>query len=300
MRCLMHILVTGAVLLTVSKLEGVKSTPTASETLHIFHDADQKARPPKTDDFGDLLPEGAVARIGTTRFRHGHDIRSLAISKDGTIIASGGQDRDTSARVWDAKTGKQLLAVDNQGGFVALSPDGQTLVVSGKSMIPSDAPLRVWNVKSGKELPSIIIKGNVGKPVHGTRAVAFSPKGDMLAVVTWFQDVGDAPLPVSTIRLLNVGTGQEIGDLSAAERVAAFAFSPDGRTLAVIGGNEHYLQLWETGTGKLRAKLTKVFGEHCVFDPAGKTVAVGNSEAIVLVDLETQKEGRALTGFSTK
>jgi hypothetical protein len=36
-------------------------------------------------------PEGMVRRLGTTRFRHDREVRALAFSRDGRVIASGGR-----------------------------------------------------------------------------------------------------------------------------------------------------------------------------------------------------------------
>src|SRR5262249_55909665 len=54
----------------------------------------------RMDAHGDPLPAGVRARLGTTRFRQGGWINSLAWSPDGKVLATGGDDR--SICFWDA------------------------------------------------------------------------------------------------------------------------------------------------------------------------------------------------------
>src|SRR5262249_15039826 len=44
----------------------------------------------RNDFLGDPLPPGSFARIGSSRLRHGHNIKSIAYSKDGKYIVSAG------------------------------------------------------------------------------------------------------------------------------------------------------------------------------------------------------------------
>src|SRR5262249_30057991 len=52
-------------------------------------DNDEK---PRTDRFGDPLPEGAVSRLGTLRFNHGNRVLALHVMPDGKKVVSLGDD----------------------------------------------------------------------------------------------------------------------------------------------------------------------------------------------------------------
>src|SRR6185436_1125813 len=83
----------------------------------------------KTDLYGDPLPPGAVARLGTTRFRHGGwYLKHVAFLPDNETMVTVA---DGEAIVfWEAKSGKRLreIRTDPMGiqGF-ALSRDGKQI-----------------------------------------------------------------------------------------------------------------------------------------------------------------------------
>jgi WD40 repeat protein len=79
------------------------------------------------DFHGDPLPNGAIARLGTTRLRHDSAVSCLAFSPDNKVRASGG---DGGVRLWQVGTWK-LLHHLGEGSravgsvpAVAFSPNG--------------------------------------------------------------------------------------------------------------------------------------------------------------------------------
>src|SRR5260370_33577789 len=99
--------------------------------------------------FGDSLPPGAMARVGTMRLRHGSQVYCVRFSPDGRLIASGSYHGDLC--LWDRETGQLVRRFgetlqDDRILFVtavAFSPDSEMLAYTkGKASR--------WDVRSGK------------------------------------------------------------------------------------------------------------------------------------------------------
>src|SRR5262249_17439762 len=65
-------------------------------------DAEKRIAANAADLYGDALPPGAIARLGTVRFRS--PTASIAYSPDGKLIAAGGA--DNHIRLFDVSSGK--------------------------------------------------------------------------------------------------------------------------------------------------------------------------------------------------
>src|SRR5262245_38279738 len=121
--------------------------------------AGPQGQPAPADIYGDALPAGAVARLGTERLRPGRDPFALAFSADGQVLAtahSGGR-----VEFWDAATGKHRGRLTVPSGAdlrsIAYSPDGKYLAAGA-----GDHHIWVWDLAAAK--PPRPLKGHFASP----------------------------------------------------------------------------------------------------------------------------------------
>jgi WD40 repeat protein len=246
---------------------------------------------PRLDAYGDPLPPGATARLGTVRLRHAGYVECAVFSRDGKTLTSSGS--DDWIRVWEVATGRQLRAYRRQGtrpprlASAAFSRDGTLLALASARMENS--------TKGGKVL---LHDGTTGKflrewpiPEGGanTASVVFSPDARFLAT-------GDDR---GKIHVWETASGKRRLLLEWGRvRVTGLAFSPDSRLLAAGNGNDG-VALWEAATGKrvslLRtrgpeADTRNIFEANLAFSPDGNLLATLNcDDAIRLWAVKTGK-----------
>ena len=289
-------------------------------------EADERKPRVRTDALGDPLPDGAIRRLGTLRFRHGGNsggsICNLLLTPDGKALVSNDYYGSRTVCVWEMATGKLLHQFpgnyDQQN--IALSPDGKLVAIGqkktiflwdlasgkefrrlaqadmhsfafspdGKTLAAAgyDAEIHLWDFVSGKEITKI--RWPLQNEPSGLAVLAFTPDGRTLIAGGMFG---------SKIRLWDVASGKQRHEFDAkGGDIFSFALSPDGAILAT-GNRQGGIPLWDVKIGKMMQKLQAKGRKECTgvaFAPDGKTLAAiereDNEDIVSFWDIASGKE----------
>ncbi|MEA3031628.1 MAG: hypothetical protein QOG13_2953 [Sphingomonadales bacterium] len=202
------------------------------------------------------LMRGAPGTVWRT-IVHPDAASALDVSPDGTMLVSGGYDRN--ARIWRIADQRQLRVLQGSGGTiwtVAWSPDGSRIATAGE-----DKLIRIWRAEDGALLHTL-----AGHELN-IWSVRFSPDSRLLASGSFDH----------SIRLWDVASGRLVRQLPGHDQaVVSVDFSPDG-TLLASGGDDSTVRLWRVADGAAIAALTGG-SEHVyavAFSPDGRWLASG-------------------------
>lgn len=225
------------------------------------------------------------------------DVRSLAFSPDGTVLAAaGGNANDFAIHLWDVASGQLIDTLSGHSDIVwglAFSPDGSML-----ASVSSDRTALIWDWRNKNVLKTLDFPGEVS-------SVSFSPDGQVLAVGG--VDELQGQVQNAAVWTYSVGAWEPLVKFLEYINIATMAYSPRGGTL-VGGGTSRNVQVWRTSDG---ASVYTLNHAHQVakiaISPDGSVVATGtcmdiaNSECsnggIWLWDLPTGKLIGTLHGF---
>ncbi|MEZ6139460.1 MAG: WD40 repeat domain-containing protein [Zavarzinella sp.] len=170
---------------------------------------------------------------------HAAIVHSLALSKDGKLLASAGFDKEVKLfDVGEGKiTDKKILTGHTAPVYsVAFTNDGTLLASSSL-----DKTVRLWEVATG--MLKLELKGFT----DAVDVVCFSPDQKIIAT-----GAGNVE---KSVRLWNVADGKEIKNLGAhGGSVYALAFTSDGKILASSGA-DNLIKLWDVPGQKLLKDL---------------------------------------------
>jgi RNA polymerase sigma factor (sigma-70 family) len=260
----------------------------------------QPARPEerpqaRADRYGDPLPEGAVTRLGTVRFRVPDEVEALTFSPDGKSLAVYSR---AGVFLLDAADGKRLRELAalapplRRQGLLAFSPDGKRL--AGRGSITEGnrfrEVVRVWDLAGG------------GQPkVHGTEHAVWtgwSADGEPLAIC----------LEAGALRLDELASGRsrrfackDLPEPGLSDHVLCTC-APAGRTLAAPD-QQGLVHVWDTATGRERCAVRPrgPYPRDLALSPDGRTLASlsSSSEGNGPAQLWDTATGKALHSLAT-
>lgn len=301
---------------------------------------DRDTPPERNASLETPLPRGAVARLGTTRYRTGEPVARLKLSPDGKrLLTYGGIN---GVVVWDAQTGERILrrplawegevSRDGERLFVIERESSAEMfdvlqqVTEGKS---AQSALKVYQLSSGKLLQQVagpdMLNHFVLSPDERTVALRHAVRNGTTPVPN--SGLGYSYLFNHRLELYDLKTGRslhKLGELpqsySGCELVR---FSADGKVLYAVSSSkendnrpESTVRRFDVATGALKSKTT-IPGTGYQVQPSldGKKTLIVSGNRIW--DLDRQRlhwatrgelagiyaflpDGRTLIGYSSK
>lgn len=227
------------------------------------------ASQPRFDQYGDVLPDGAIARFGTIRLRNLANCL-VTLSPDGRHFAI---DRK-GLNLLDAQTGKLLRTFETNGSIrrISFSPDGKRLLTHNDGEVAES----IWDVESGRKLQSI--EGGGGVFVRDGKAIV------------QVERVTDRD---TDIRLFDAA-GKKLSGFRYRHQHDHWDISPTGNRVVLAEQKRITLIDLARGEEYQLGDFSGVLGyfRGCVFTPDGKQLILAGGKAICIYDVETQKEIR--------
>lgn len=226
--------------------------------------------------------------LGQLGLGHG-EIYSIALSPDGSLIATGGvhtkhlgkQKRDEPIRLYDYFTGKlkQVLCCHQFSvNDLAFSPDGRWLV-SGSI----DNTVRLWKRSGSRFTSGPVLRGHE-KEVY---AVQLFEDSGLLRVVSASID--------HTVRLWDAESGRQLA-LGRHENMArSLAVGPDWIASA---GYDKTIRIWDYSLRPLRTIHSKNLPAGLAAHPDGNRLLVGAGSDPLHVNIWNVHTGKLLTSYT--
>ncbi|KAG2358613.1 WD40-repeat-containing domain protein [Suillus spraguei] len=193
---------------------------------------------------------------------HRNSVLSLAVSRDGQLIASG--DGGGYLIIWHGETGKSLTQpIDAHSKWISsleFSPDGKVLA-SGSF----DKLTKLWNTKTWQQQADPIRCGN---NIH---CIRYSPSGELLAIATLYN-----------IQIYNSGTRERASFRGHTNWNTSLTWTPDGTCLLTGGDSiDPTIREWDTYINLAADKNTSSYTTCITFSVDGKHILSGGVDEMI-------------------
>lgn len=213
----------------------------------------------------------------------------LALSPDGKVLASGGEDGEVGA--WEVATGRRIARVAAhrrvdrifQVQSLAFTPNGRSLAVVGLAAVEVNPPY--WEHTSELRLIDLATLGERAPiPVVGGQSIqslAFSTDGRSIATVASDSSKCDDLAGVLTIR--DLPSGNVRASVARTRSAHHLAYSPDGS--ALIQANAGWITIRDPADGRERFSIQQgaytTAGVVLALAPDGRTLATSDGRFLI-------------------
>ncbi|HTT65756.1 MAG TPA: c-type cytochrome domain-containing protein [Bryobacteraceae bacterium] len=241
------------------------------------------------------LVDPATGTVIATLPGEAEDVRAVAFSRDGKLLAAAGglPARSGQVLVWDVAKRAVLRTITGHTDCiyaVEFAPDGMSLATASY-----DKLIKLWDVASGKETRTL------KDHIDAVYALAYTPDGKRL--VSASADRG--------VKIWDVESGERLYTLSGPEDgLNTLALDPDGKRVAA-GGLDRTIRVWSLGE-KSGALLNSLIahedailqlawspdGKYLVSSASDKEVKVFKADDLTVVKTYRQPDWAISLGFA--
>jgi WD40 repeat protein len=308
----------------IPTLRLLRSLPFADQSIHQVISPDGNFLAFASIDGAVQIQDARTGKAVSVLQGHVDWVTAIAFSPDGKSVASAG--KDGSVRLWEIASGKEIkkfLTNNADVNVLAFSLDGAWIAVGGNDATVQIWEVSSGNMLI--DLYGHVLTTLTGSGVTGITSIHFLPVSAGAALVStgvdgricvW--DLTDPTQPVESIKIETneitsasvspdgslIAAGEyngsvEVWSLDSSEPgrlvltikddqpVAAVAFSPDGKRIAV--GDKLRTTLWNAGSGSMQVTLYAP-GYGFVFNPDGTSLDLASDSSFQTYDIGPDRE----------
>ncbi|MFQ5732547.1 MAG: protein kinase [Planctomycetaceae bacterium] len=207
--------------------------------------------------------------------RHTGDVWCLALSPDGSRIASGGEDKSIKVSRWVFQDDRDAVTLKGHAGTVvslAFSGDGRFLASGGM-----DGTVKVWRTTHDFQSEAL------GGGTFPITCLRFQSNERLV----WAGGTGkgsDAPSPAGFVLTGDVRHATDVESRNWPDRINGVASSPDGKRIA-LAGRDKTVRIIDSETGDAIKSWTAHSSavNAVAFDADGKRIATGGDDFTIRI-----------------